>query len=116
MRNAILLFSPNKSVPHHAGLLHHLSIVLFLLLSMGVGSGTATAQAQTRAYVPNLAPTRFGHRHRDQHRGCDHSCWSRACWVAITPDGTRAYVTNLLDILSVIATAINNVISTIPVG
>jgi uncharacterized repeat protein (TIGR03803 family) len=28
MRTAIRLFAPNKSVPHHAGLLHHLSIVL----------------------------------------------------------------------------------------
>jgi hypothetical protein len=51
MRKAIRLFAANEAVQPHAGLLHHLSVVLFLLLPMGVGGGTATAQAQTRAYV-----------------------------------------------------------------
>jgi YVTN family beta-propeller protein len=120
MRNAIRRFAPNKSVPHHAGLLHHLSIVLFLLLPMGVGSGTATAQAQTRAYVTNnssstvsvidtatstvVATIPFGQLPFD---------------IAITPDGTQAYVTplgfNSAKTVSVVNIATNTV-ATILVG
>jgi YVTN family beta-propeller protein len=37
--------------------------------------------------------------------------------VAVTPDGTRAYVTNTIDgTVSVISTASNKVVATIPVG
>src|SRR5262245_10962516 len=36
-------------------------------------------------------------------------------WVAITPDGTRAYVTNV-GAVSVIATATNTVVATVPMG
>src|SRR5262245_49048691 len=36
-------------------------------------------------------------------------------WVAITPDGTRAYVTNV-GAVSVIDTATNTVVATVPVG
>jgi YVTN family beta-propeller protein len=115
MRNAIRLFAPIKSVPPHAGLLHHL-ILLLLLLPMGVGVGTATAHAQTRAYVTNLnkvsvidtatntvvatIPVGVG-----------------PIGVAITPDGTGAYVTNLFsNTVSVIDIATNTVVATIPVG
>ena len=39
------------------------------------------------------------------------------CGVAVSPDGTRAYVTNLVDdTVSVIDTATNTVTATIPVG
>src|SRR5439155_13468996 len=27
-----------------------------------------------------LGRLRLGHRHRDQHRGCDHSCWHKSNW------------------------------------
>ena len=116
MRNAIRLFAPNKSVPPHAGLLHHLSIVLFLLLPMGVGLGTATAQAQTRAYVTNF----------DTVSVIDTATNTVVATipvgvfpdgVAITPDGTRAYVvTEGPNAVSVIDTATNTVVATIPVG
>ena len=47
MRNAIRVFAPNKSVSHHAGLLHHLSIVLFLLLPMDALNLSATVAVGT---------------------------------------------------------------------
>jgi YVTN family beta-propeller protein len=117
MRNAIRLFAPNRSVPPHAGLLHNLSIVLFLLLSMGVGLGTATVQAQTRAYVAN-----FGSNTVSVIDIATNTVVAtipvgvEPAGVAITPDGTRAYVTNFVGTVSVIDAATNTVVVTIPVG
>ena len=94
---------PSDTGPSHQ-LLHrtiwqHLSIVLFLLLSMGVGLGTATAQAQTRAYVTNDS----GSNSVSVIDTATNTVVATIAvgqfpfGVAITPDGTRAYVTNTLD-------------------
>src|SRR5438445_3514626 len=97
----------------------HLSIVLFLLLSMGVGLGTATAQAQTRAYVTNDSGS-------NSVSVIDTATNTVVATipvglspfgVAITPDGARAYVTNVADTtVSVVDAATNTVVATIPVG
>ena len=80
--------------------------------------GVAITPDGTRAYVANVSSNyRLGHRHRDQHRGCDDTGWGIPRGVAITPDGTRAYVTNEgSNTVSVIDTATNTVVATIPVG
>src|SRR4029077_8815160 len=97
----------------------HLSIALFLLLSVGVGLGTATAQAQSRAYVTSSSPggptvsvidTATNSVVATIPVGID------PVGVAITPDGTRAYVTNLFNSVSVIDTVTNTVVATIPLG
>ena len=123
MRNAIRLFAANKSVPPYAGLLHNLSIVLFLLLPMGVGFGTATAQAQTRAYV-----TTSGSLGNSDFVSVIDTATNTVVasipvgfspfQIAITPDGTRAYVANQssTNTVSVIDTATNTVVATIPGG
>jgi YVTN family beta-propeller protein len=123
LRNAIRLFAPNKSVPHHAGLLHNLSIVFFLLLPMGVGLGTATAQAQTRAYVTtsgSLGNTDFVSVIDTASNVVVASIpvGFSPFQIAITPDGTRAYVANQgsTNIVSVIDIATNTVAATIPGG
>jgi YVTN family beta-propeller protein len=119
MRNAIRLFAPNTSVPHHAGLLHYLSIVLFLLLSMEVGLGTTKVQAQTRAYVTTNAVSVIDTATNTVVATIPVGV--SPIGVAITPDGTRAYVTNegsntVSGTVSVIDTATNTVVATIPVG
>ena len=56
-------------------------------------------------------------RHGDQHGQRHHFCWGPPLGIAIAPDGTRAYVANLLsNDVSVIDTATNTVIDTVPVG
>ncbi len=95
----------------------HLSIVLFLLLSMGVGLGTATAQAQTRAYVANRSNTVSVIDTATNTVVATIPVGQGPWEVAITPDGTRAYVTNAFsNTVSVIDTATNTVVATIPVG
>jgi YVTN family beta-propeller protein len=123
MRNAIRLFALNKSVQPHAGLLHHLSVVLFLLLPMGVGVRTATAQAQTRAYV-----TTSGSLGNSDFVSVIDTATNAVVatipvgfspfHIAITPDGARAYVANQgsTNTVSVIDTATNRVLATIPGG
>ena len=55
MRNAIRLFAPNKFVSHNARLLHHLSIVVFLLLPMGALRGeNLSATVAVGACLPQL--------------------------------------------------------------
>ena len=105
----------------------HFEIVLLLVISVGLGLGTATAQAQIRAYVANadtntvsvvdtasntvlatipVGPIPFA-----------------PIGIAITPDGTRVYVTNAGDpfdrangTVAVIDTATDTVVATISVG
>jgi len=96
-----------------------LSIVLFLLLSMGVGFGTATAQAQTRAYVALLLDNTVSVIDTATNTGGVAGTGIPVCCplgVAITPDGTRAYVTENISEVSVIDTATNTVVATITVG
>src|SRR5256886_13710269 len=88
---------PSDTGPSHQ-LLHktiwqHLSIVLFLLLSMGVGFGTATAQAQTRAYVTNESSNTVSVIDTATNTVvATIPVGAVPAAVAITPDGTRAYV------------------------
>ena len=108
----------------HRTIWQHLSIVLFLLLSMGVGLGTATAQAQTRAYVTNYVDNTVSVIDTATNTVvATVPVGVQPFGVAITPDGTRAYVAdaNCLPFcgsgrLSVIDTASNTVVATIPVG
>ena len=79
----------------HRTIWQHLSIVLFLLLSMGIGLGTATAQAQTRAYVTNNGSNTVSVIDTATNTVvATIPVGFRPFGVAITPDGTRAYVTN----------------------
>src|SRR5437762_6569373 len=91
----------------------HFEIVLLLVISVGLGLGTATAQAQIRAYVANadtntvsvvdtasntvlatipVGPIPFA-----------------PIGIAITPDGTRVYVTNAGDTVSLTNTTDNTI-------
>src|SRR5229473_2704675 len=101
----------------HGTIWQHLSSVLFLLLSLGAGLGTATAQAQTSAYVTNASGTVSVIDTTTNTVVATIPVGLFASEVAITPDGTRAYVPNQQDfILSVIDTATNTVVTTIPVS
>src|SRR5438128_5291975 len=82
----------------HKTIWQHLSIVLFLLLSMGVGFGTATAQAQTRAYVTNESSNTVSVIDTATNTVvATIPVGPVPVGVAITPDGTRAYVDDFLD-------------------
>jgi len=70
-------------------------MVLFLLLSMGVGLGTATSQAQTRAYVTNQLDNTVLVIDTATNTVVASIPAANPQEVAITPDGTRAYVTVL---------------------
>src|SRR5256885_2255641 len=101
----------------HRTIWQHLSIVLFLLLLMGAGLDTATAQAQTRAYVTNIISNTVSVIDTATNTVVATIPVGLApLGVAITPDGTRAYVANGSNIVSVIDTATNTVVATIPVG
>src|SRR5438445_12875982 len=95
------------------------SVVLSPRLSMGVGFGTATAQAQTRAYVALLLDNTVSVIGTATNTGGVAGTGIPVCCplgVAITPDGTRAYVTENISEVSVIDTATNTVVATITVG
>src|SRR5437667_37137 len=77
----------------HGAIWQHLSSVLFLLLSSGAGLGTATAQAQTRAYVTNTSGTVSVIDTATNTVVATILVGIFPSGVAITPDGTRAYVT-----------------------
>ncbi len=101
----------------HRTIGQHLSMVLFLLLSMGVGLGTATSQAQTRAYVTNQLDNTVSVIDTATNTGGVAGTGIPVCCplgVAITPDGTRAYVTENISEVSVIDTATNTVVASIP--
>jgi YVTN family beta-propeller protein len=111
---------------------HHLAILLLLLISIGLGFGTATAQAQIRAYVANAGDSFTANGTVSVIDTATNSVVATIpvgpipfapIGVAITPDGTRAYVTNAGDpfnsangTVSVIDTATNTVVASIPVG
>ena len=106
----------------HRTIWQHLSIVLFLLLSMG-----ATAQAQTRVYVTNNSNSSNSNTVSVIDTATNTViatipvgvASNGPFWVAITPDGTRAYVTDVNSntvSVTVIDTATNTVVATIPVG
>jgi len=103
----------------------HLSLALYLLIPIAVGLA-ATAHAQIRAYVANES---------DTVSVIDIATNSVAVTIpvgpipfapigiAVTPDGTRVYVTKAGDpfdvasgTVAVIDTATNTVVATIPVG
>jgi YVTN family beta-propeller protein len=94
----------------------HLSIALFLLLSMEAGLNTTTAQAQTRAYVTNGVSNTISVI--DTASNIVVATIPVGVFpfgVAITPDGTRAYVAND-NTISVIDTASNTVVATFAPG
>ena len=119
---------------------NHIFIVLSLVLSMGIGLGTVTAQVVSpRAYVANSVDNTVTVIDTATNAVVATIPVSTGPFgVAVTPDGTRAYVTNgssppspptlsstSVDIreliqnlpgVSVIDTATNTVIATIPVG
>ena len=71
------------------------------------------------AYVTNrISNTVFGDRHGQQHGGGHIPVGISPLGVAITPDGKFAYVANrtIVHTVSVISTASNTVVATIPVG
>lgn len=101
----------------HRATLHARGFFLITLLLVFCGLSGATAHAQVRAYVTNT--------------DCDTVAvidtvtntvvatipvGSHPFGVAITPDGTRAYVANFGGTVSVIDTVTNTVIATVPVG
>ena len=95
----------------------HLATVLLLVISVGLGLGTAATEAQTRAYVTNsqdntvsVIDTATNTVVATVPVGVNPS------GIAITPDGTRAYVATELGTVSVIDTATNTVVATIPIG
>src|SRR5438128_4157376 len=111
----------------HRTIWQHLSIVLFLLLSMGVGLGTARALAQTRAYVTNNSNSSNSNTVSVIDTATNTViatipvgvASNGPFWVAVTPDGTRAYVTdknfNTVAVTD-IHHATNKVVATIPAG
>src|SRR5712692_8814527 len=106
----------------HGTIWQHLSSVLFLLLSLGAGLGTATAQAQTSAYVTNASGTVSVIDTTTNTVVATIPVGLFPSGVAITPDGTRAYVVNQFvtnqgdNTVSVIDTMTNTIVATIPVG
>jgi len=87
---------------------------------MGAGLGTATAQAHTRAYVTDEFDSTVSVIDTATNTVvATIPVGVVPLGVAITPDGTRAYVTNAqtdFNTVSVIATATNTVVASIPVG
>src|SRR6266851_4582487 len=106
----------------HGTIWQHLSSVLFLLLSLGAGLGTATAQALTSAYVTNASGTVSVIDTTTNTVVATIPVGLFPSGVAITPDGTRAYVINQFvtnqgdNTVSVIDTMTNTIVATIPVG
>src|SRR5438445_13156691 len=95
----------------------HLSIMLFVLLSMGVGLGTVTVQAQTRAYVTNGGDNTVSVIDTATNTVVATIPVGVVPYgVAITPDGTRAYVTEGGERGSVVDVKTNAVVATHPVG
>src|SRR5215831_19577435 len=76
----------------HRTVEHHLAIVLLLLISMGLGFGTATAEAQTRAYVTSFQDNTVSVIDTSTNTVVA-TIPVVGSGIAITPDGTRAYVT-----------------------
>src|SRR5215813_91171 len=73
----------------------HLSIVLLFLLSMGVGVVTTRAQVQSRAYVTNGADNTVSVIDTGANSVVATTpVGAGPTGVAVTPDGTRVYVTN----------------------
>ena len=82
-------------------------------------NGVAVTPDGKHAYVTNSSlQQRFGDRHGHQHGGGHGLRWgSGPIGVAVTPDGKHAYVTNIdSNNVSVIDTATNTVVATVPVG
>ena len=93
-----------------------LSRVLIILLSLGAGLVNAAAQSNSSAYVTNLSGTVSVIDTMTNTIVATISVGLGPSEIAITPDGTRAYVLDQQDsIISVIDTATYTVVTTIPV-
>ena len=119
-----------KRLPRTGG--HHLATVLLILISIGLGFGTAMAQAQIRAYVAHESDSFTASGTVSVIDTATNTVVATIpvgpipfapIGIAITPDGTRVYVTNAGDpfnvangTVAVIDTATNTVVATIPVG
>src|SRR6267142_1574658 len=100
----------------------YLSSVLIILLSLGAGIGNAKSQAQTSAYVTNLSGTVSVIDTTTNTVVVTIPVGIFPTGIAITPDGTRAYVVNQFvtnqgnNTVSVIDTMTNTIVATISVG
>ena len=103
--------------PLHRTTLRRFSIVPFLMLSMAAGLGTTTARAQTRVYVTNFLDNTVSVIDSGSNTVvATIVVGGSPLGIAITPDGTRAYVTTGTNTVSAIDTGTNIVVATIPVG
>lgn len=99
--------------PSYKNTLWRLSMVLLTLILMGVGFDTAEAQTQTRAYVAKANSANISVIDTTTNTVVGTIPNISAQNVAITPDGTRAYVTSQFDV-SIIDAATNIVIAAVP--
>ena len=88
-----------------------------VLTKVAVGDApvdVAVRTGEARAYVVNSAGQRVGGQHRHQHGGgrADRGVASQPTGVAVSGDGTRVYVANGDDTVSVIDAASNTVVRT----
>ena len=106
----------------HAAIWQCVSRVLIILLSFGAGFVNATAQSRTSAYVTNLSGTVSVIDTTTNTVVATIPVGIFPSGVAITPDGTRAYVVNQFltnqgnNTVSVIDTMTNTIVATISVG
>src|SRR5215510_4175093 len=83
---------------------------------LGVMLGSSLAEAKPFAYVANLGAGTVSVIDTETNTiVANVPVGGAPRWVAVTPDGTRAYVTNL-GALSVIDTTTNTVVANVPVG
>src|SRR5262249_33737345 len=83
---------------------------------LGVMLGSTPAEAQPFAYVTNSGSNTVSVIDTATNTVVANVPVVSPIGVAITPDGTHAYVTNFTGTVSVIATATNTVVATVPVG
>src|ERR1700751_3460771 len=99
----------------HVAILQHLSRVLVILLSLGAGLVNATAECHINAYVTNVGTVSV----IDTTNNSVVATIPVGIFpsgVAVTPDGTSVYVTNIFNSISVIDAATNSVVEKIPSG
>jgi len=99
----------------------YLSRGLIILLSLGAGCCNTAAQSHTSAYVTNLSGSVLSGSVSVIDTTTNTVVatilvGTSPSGVAITPDGTRVYVTNIFNSISVIDAATNTVVATIPSG
>src|ERR1700751_3399313 len=105
----------------HVAILQHLSRVLVILLSLGAGLVNATAECHINAYVTNVGTVSVIDTATNTVVETIPS-GQFPTGIAITSDGTRAYVVNQLvtnqgtNTVSVVDIMTNSIVATISVG